>query len=52
MDTFTPLVNHEQWRNDLAAGQGLPGQAGYGLIAWLVLHRGWYQWLNVPEPTA
>lgn len=52
VDTFTPLVNHEQWRNDLAAGQGLPGQAGYGLMAWLVLHRGWYQWLNVPEPTA
>ena len=52
VDTFTPLVNHEQWRNDLAAGHGLPGQAGYGLIAWLVLHRGWYQWLGVPEPTA
>lgn len=52
VDTFTPLVTHEQWRADLAAGQGLPGQAGHGLIAWLVLHRGWYQWLAVPEPTA
>lgn len=49
VDTFTPLQNHEQWRTDLAANGGTPGQAGYGLIAWLVLHRGWYQWLNIPE---
>nr|WP_221419108.1 GDSL-type esterase/lipase family protein [Micrococcus cohnii] len=52
VDAFTPLRSHEQWRSDLAAGQGVPGQAGHGLIAWLVLHRGWYQWLGVPEPTA
>lgn len=52
VDAFTPLRNHEQWRADLAAGGGLPGQAGHGLIAWLVLHRGWYPWLGVPEPTA
>ncbi|MDY6055070.1 GDSL-type esterase/lipase family protein [Micrococcus sp.] len=52
VDAFTPLVGHEQWRTDLAAGDGLPGQAGHGLIAWLVLHRGWYQWLGLPEPTA
>ena len=52
VDTFTPLVGHEQWRSDLASGQGRPGQAGHGLIAWLVLHRGWYQWLGLPEPTA
>ncbi|MGC5048770.1 GDSL-type esterase/lipase family protein [Micrococcus porci] len=52
VDAFTPLRTHEQWRADLAAGDGVPGQAGHGLIAWLVLHRGWYQWLGVPEPTA
>lgn len=51
VDAFSQLLNHEQWRSDLAAGQGYPGQAGYGLIAWLVLHRGWYQWLQLPEPT-
>lgn len=51
VDTYTPLVQHEQWRNDLAANDGAPGQAGYGLIAWLVLHRGWYQWLGIHEPT-
>lgn len=52
VDTFAPLQHHEQWRNDLAANNSAPGQAGHGLIAWLVLHRGWYQWLNVAEPTA
>lgn len=51
VDTFSPLLNHEQWRTDLAAnGGGTPGQAGYGLIAWLVLHRGWFQWLNIAQP--
>ena len=49
VDTFAPLQNHEQWRNDVAANAGSPGQAGYGLMAWLVLHRGWYQWLDLPE---
>ena len=39
IDTFTPLLNHAQWRTDLAANGGLPGQAGYGLMAWLVLHE-------------
>ncbi|MBO9704863.1 GDSL-type esterase/lipase family protein [Arthrobacter sp. Y-9] len=51
VDTFAPLLNHEQWRNDLAANAGAPGQAGYGLMAWLVLHRGWFQWLKIAEPT-
>jgi acyl-CoA thioesterase-1 len=48
VDTFTPLLTHEDWLTDLAAGDGRhPGQAGYGLIAWLVLHRGWDQFLGV-----
>ncbi|MBG6189743.1 hypothetical protein IWX64_000670 [Arthrobacter sp. CAN_A212] len=50
VDTFTPLQAHEQWRSDLVANGGGPGQAGYGLMAWLVLHRGWFQWLDVPAP--
>jgi acyl-CoA thioesterase I len=50
VDTFTPLVAHEDWLTDLAAGDGgHPGQAGYGLIAWLVLHGGWSTWLGLPE---
>lgn len=48
VDTYTPLLNHEQWRNDLAGNGGVPGQAGHGLIAWLVLHRGWFHWLDLP----
>jgi acyl-CoA thioesterase-1 len=52
VDSFTPLLNHEQWRTDLASNGGSPGQAGYGLMAWLVLHRGWHQWLGFPEPAA
>jgi hypothetical protein len=27
----------------------MPGQTGYGLMAWLVLNRGWYQWLGLEE---
>ena len=50
VDTFNPLQHHEQWRKDLAANHGRPNQAGYGLMAWLVLHRGWYDWLELPEP--
>ncbi|MCL1899966.1 MAG: GDSL-type esterase/lipase family protein [Promicromonosporaceae bacterium] len=51
VDTFHPLRNHDQWRSDLAQnGSVYPGQAGYGLIAWLVLHTGWHQWLGLdPE---
>ncbi|WP_435300556.1 GDSL-type esterase/lipase family protein [Timonella sp. A28] len=50
VDTFSPLVDHEQWNADLAASNGpYPGQAGYGLMAWLVLHTGWHTWLGLPE---
>lgn len=51
VDCYGPLVAHDQWYADLAAGDGEhPGQAGYGLMAWLVLHGGWYPWLGVPQP--
>lgn len=52
VDTFGPLVTHETWLTDLAAGDGThPRQAGYGLIAWLVLHGGWYEWLGTGRPS-
>lgn len=48
VDCFRPLLGHDQWQSDLAAGDGFhPGQAGYGLIAWLVLHAGWQDWLQL-----
>ncbi|MCR6689411.1 GDSL-type esterase/lipase family protein [Cellulomonas sp.] len=53
VDTFSPLAAHEQWLGDLAMGDGvLPGQAGYGLMAWLVLHTGWHTWLGLPDDAA
>lgn len=50
VDTYTPLVSHEQWTTDMAISGGyVPRQAGYGLMAWLVLYTGWNDWLGVPE---
>lgn len=47
VDCFAPLLSHDQWQSDLAAGDTVhPGQAGYGLIAWLVLNGGWVPWLQ------
>jgi acyl-CoA thioesterase I len=49
VDCYAPLMGHDQWRADLAASsvENHPGQAGYGLIAWLVLHNGWTDWLQI-----
>lgn len=49
VDCYTPLSGHDQWRTDLAVSRvpHHPGQAGYGLIAWLVLHHGWTDWLQI-----
>lgn len=49
VDTFGPLSGHDQWRSDLAASAVAhhPGQAGYGLMAWLVLNNGWSEWLQI-----
>lgn len=53
VDTFTPLVSHEQWNTDMVLSGGYtPRQAGYGLMAWLVLHNGWNQWLGVRPASA
>ena len=47
VECLTPLRSHDQWLTDVSAGGGLPGQAGYGLIAWLVLNNGWRQFMDV-----
>jgi len=50
VETYAPLARHDQGLADLAAAGGtLPSQAGYGLIAWLVLHSGWHRWLGLPS---
>lgn len=51
VDCFTPLVEHEGWNEELSGSEyGIPGQLGYGLVAWLVLNRGWYDWLELEAP--
>ena len=48
--SFPTILQLQSFRQDLAANGGTPGQAGYGLMAWLVLHRGWFQWLGIDAP--
>jgi hypothetical protein len=51
VDCFRPLVDHEGWNLEIETSQHqLPGQVGHGLIAWLVLNRGWYEWLEISAP--
>ncbi len=51
VDCFKPLREHDGWQQETSAHQrGLPGQVGYGLVAWLVLNRGWFEWLGLTEP--
>ncbi len=50
VDCFRPLVDHEGFKNELLESpSGHPGQLGYGLMAWLVLNRGWFEWLGLEE---
>jgi acyl-CoA thioesterase-1 len=50
VDCFTPLIGHEGWNAEISTDPaGRPGQIGHGLIAWLVLNRGWNEWLGLPE---
>lgn len=47
VDCMAPLRAHDQWLTDVASGDGLPAQAGYGLIAWLVLNNGWRAFMGI-----
>jgi hypothetical protein len=50
VDCFRPLREHEGWLQEVFShSRGLPGQVGYGLIAWLVLNKGWFEWLGLTE---
>ncbi|MBV7432653.1 lysophospholipase [Dermabacteraceae bacterium TAE3-ERU5] len=47
VDTVLALHDHSQFNEDIArSSRDLPGQTGYGLIAWLVLHTGFGAWLG------
>ncbi len=51
VDCFSPLKDHEGWLAEVTNHpRRLPGQVGYGLMAWLVLNRGWFEWLGMTEP--
>ncbi|WP_035280989.1 GDSL-type esterase/lipase family protein [Brevibacterium album] len=53
VDAFTPLRSHAVWQRELASSRtGSPAQEGYGLLAWLVLNRGWFDWFGVPDVLA
>ena len=50
VDFFHPLVDHEGFNVELeVSARNMPGQTGYGLMAWLVLNRGWYTWLGLED---
>lgn len=51
VDCFSPLKEHEGWLSEVSNHpRRLPGQVGYGLMAWLVLNKGWFEWLGMTEP--
>ena len=51
VDCFNPLKEHESWLAEVSSHpRRLPGQVGYGLMAWLVLNKGWFEWLGMTEP--
>lgn len=53
IDMYGPLARHDQWMADMATGHdALPLQAGYGLMAWLVLHSRWHSWLGIEPPAS
>jgi acyl-CoA thioesterase-1 len=49
VSTFAPLAGSPEWDADVA-GRDHPGQVGYGLLAYVVLHGGWYDWLGLQPP--
>lgn len=51
VDCFNPLKEHDGYLSEVSQHpRRLPGQVGYGLIAWLVLNKGWFDWLGMTEP--
>lgn len=46
IDIFTPLLSYSDWFDDLVRNNGFPSHIGYSLIAWIILNRGWFSWLD------
>ena len=52
VSTYEPLVGHGPWQRQRLADGVHPGQAGYGMLAFVILNGGWYEWLEVEAPTS
>jgi lysophospholipase L1-like esterase len=52
VSTYAPLARHGPWQRLRLADGVHPGQAGYGMLAFVILNGGWYEWLEVEAPTA
>ncbi|WP_240759812.1 GDSL-type esterase/lipase family protein, partial [Phytoactinopolyspora endophytica] len=50
ISTYRPLADHHAWHDARAEDGVHPNQAGYGLLAYVILHEGWYQWLGATPP--
>ena len=50
VSTHRPLADHRPWLEQAFTDGLHPGQAGYGMLAYVVLHGGWYDWLGVEAP--
>lgn len=50
ISTFGPLKNRKPWHEARADDGSHPNQTGYGLLSYVILHGGWYQWLGVEPP--
>lgn len=50
ISTYGPLAEHRPWLRQLVSGGIHPDQAGYGMLAYVVLNGGWYEWLGVQAP--
>lgn len=50
VECHEPLAANSQWLADIDLTDGVhPTQVGYGLVAWLVLHHRWHDWLGATE---
>ena len=50
ISTYRALVERRPWSAQNFADGLHPAQAGYGMLADVVLTGGWYEWLGVQRP--
>lgn len=50
ISTYRALVGRRPWLDQKFADGVHPGQAGYGMLANVILNGGWYEWLGATAP--